>query len=1031
VHARAAVRFLQMALTGDDRRPATYRPLATLPAPHPVLCLRWLSDTAVMTLDDQDLVHVYDVRNLEPADAVSLRSANLVFATRFSQLHFDNAHARSYEQTVVAGPGAIYVLGTRTLHTMTLNPWQERIASLVNQSKFVEALELGLAFYADAALAPAGLPLRRKARAAAVRQHLLTLLEGYVDLALATNSAVADAAEFFASVSDVVVPYSLRLDAADLLFSSLYDRFAAIPAARSAFFCTLVPLILEGKVRALSAISMQGLVQHLEDRAELPTLERCLVQLDVSTLDIHAAVALCYAHCLYDGLLYIYSHGLRDFVTPLRELVRQLIQAINEATRGCARPTNAAALLPSSQQRLGYKILLYISHCLAGKAFPSGDLPEEIVPRVQFDVYKLLLSRPPLDGEGGSYPFVRALLQFDTREFLNVLALAFEEPPPDDHDVALPSHQVVVDALLYIMVSEPQQKAGAAGVAAFAPEQLGALFTFLARQMARADGALRVESRLFDVVLEHLTRPDDDAAHHEERQQALLELHSTGGLAALDQARLLRLAEGARFFRVCQLVYASKGEHHRIIDCYLNDAPRACEIFAFAHTTLQSSAVSSAEKSRVVAAVSARFPALLALDPDATARLALADLPLQLPQLVARLADQPAVQYRLLAGLFATRLADGGGSLDPESSAGEPDTAVFTPELHEKLLELMCTHEPTAVYPHLRLHDDYRLRECLAITRRHGITDATAWLLERSGDFSAACALVMETLKSRLASAAIQFAAVAAAGTKYDKSRPDDDPRIQAIAALRAILAVALQTCLRASAQLDEAERAALWFPVLDTFLTAQRSVAPGDEDHAAILRELTRMIVSSMLGLVSLPTILHKILGDNALPRTFGELRGLLQSMLQSYAYEQTLLQTTTSIMGTDVYWALRMRQVAAHKATAPKSRCGVCRRPVLARGKADDAVLFHCGHSFHAPCLGGGSEHDLACYICQASSTLRPGAPSRRGGSDRSTALRHTEEDISSMSLRELDPSASGQPHGDPQASFAKDSSLSAVVS
>lgn len=45
----------------------------------------------------------------------------------------------------------------------------------------------------------------------------------------------------------------------------------------------------------------------------------------------------------------------------------------------------------------------------------------------------------------------RALLQFDTREFLNVLALAFEEPEFTS-ELGLRQRQRIVDILLLIMV---------------------------------------------------------------------------------------------------------------------------------------------------------------------------------------------------------------------------------------------------------------------------------------------------------------------------------------------------------------------------------------------------------------------------------------------------------------------------------------------------------------------------------------------------------------------------------------------------
>lgn len=47
----------------------------------------------------------------------------------------------------------------------------------------------------------------------------------------------------------------------------------------------------------------------------------------------------------------------------------------------------------------------------------------------------------------------RVLLQFDTREFLNVLALAFEEPEFTS-ELGLRRRQLVVDILLQLVVKE-------------------------------------------------------------------------------------------------------------------------------------------------------------------------------------------------------------------------------------------------------------------------------------------------------------------------------------------------------------------------------------------------------------------------------------------------------------------------------------------------------------------------------------------------------------------------------------------------
>jgi len=51
------------------------------------------------------------------------------------------------------------------------------------------------------------------------------------------------------------------------------------------------------------------------------------------------------------------------------------------------------------------------------------------------------------------------------------------------------------------------------------PDQIGALFTFLARQCARHGSRLRLSETLRNQVVEYLTTPGEQATDHEEKQQ--------------------------------------------------------------------------------------------------------------------------------------------------------------------------------------------------------------------------------------------------------------------------------------------------------------------------------------------------------------------------------------------------------------------------------------------------------------------------------------------------------------------------------
>lgn len=78
----------------------------------------------------------------------------------------------------------------------------------------------------------------------------------------------------------------------------------------------------------------------------------------------------------------------------------------------------------------GNIILVYISSCLAGLGYPTGNIPEKDVPRVKHDVLRCLetihsFNRLP---DEPTYPHLRALLKYNIRECLNVIELAFTEP---------------------------------------------------------------------------------------------------------------------------------------------------------------------------------------------------------------------------------------------------------------------------------------------------------------------------------------------------------------------------------------------------------------------------------------------------------------------------------------------------------------------------------------------------------------------------------------------------------------------------
>ncbi|RVE65481.1 hypothetical protein OJAV_G00117050 [Oryzias javanicus] len=141
----------------------------------------------------------------------------------------------------------------------------------------------------------------------------------------------------------------------------------------------------------------------------------------------------------------------------------------------------------------------------------------------------------------------------------------------------------------------------------FTPSQVGGLFTFLARQLVKPDNTLFVNRKLFDQVLEFLCCPDNEC-WQAERQQVLLDLLQVEGVVQFNEDRLLVLAEKAQFYQICEFLFEKKHLYDGIIDCYLKDPVRQCEIFSYIHNLLSMPGYSSEEKQRVCSKVLQHVP---------------------------------------------------------------------------------------------------------------------------------------------------------------------------------------------------------------------------------------------------------------------------------------------------------------------------------------------------------------------------------------------------------------------------------------
>jgi len=469
--------------------------------------------------------------------------------------------------------------------------------------------------------------------------------------------------------------------------------------------------------------------------------------------------------------------------------------------------------------------------------------------------------------------------------------------------------------------------------------QVGTLFTFLARQMARQGDDIFVNRALFEQVVESLCVSDKRTEvdlEHEERQQALLELYSADGLRHFDEDALIRLAESAEFYRVCEVVYERRRQFDRIVSCYWRDPARAHLTFNYVYTVAADKSVSAEEHQKLKISVVEAVSELVKIDARKTAKLLLMILGISAEEIMRQL-DSDEDVFKFLSGVF-------------DFVIGTPDIQLsLEPSVYERYVEIMCRlcHPPSEIVSFLRSTSGYRLAEMLDICRAHSMADAVVYLLEKSGDVRGAFDIVFERVTQTV-------------GNTLQRTSDSDDDAASLEAAVKDVIGL-LQ---RGSRQLDQTQVETVWFVLLDFLMDSMKLLKTrsdiGGSDAGEAMKSVTRQVINAMMSHVALPAVLQRIVAnEGGVAGHFGDVRDLLTGVLDACSYERTLLGTCARLVNHDLHCAIAAMTRASRRATSLRSdACVVCGRAALGASAAvarhsDDLVCFRCGHLLHRICL------------------------------------------------------------------------------
>ena len=425
---------------------------------------------------------------------------------------------KSFQNTFRASEGRLYLLGRRELQVARVQTWIERVNHLKMSGEWIEALLLALDHHSEIhsreitdmesndetktnSHRPADMLLVKHKDDA----DIADLLMEYVDISLGhDSSSQAVGSLTYKIIGEVCIDYCARIRRSDLLFGPIFERFHLAKQANT-MVELLLPYVMSGDLQSLSPRVIQTLVEHFSTRGQTDSVERCILRLSTRNMDLDHVVKVCRANKLYDALIYVFNRGLMDYTTPLEYVLGPIDLTISPEVVAY----DAGDAGSKTRRNNFIKALVYISHTLAGHAYPTGELDEQTANSARDDILEWLSQLSSSNNEGG-VPRIMQFLRNDTLETLFMLEGIFRQEDDEEHaefsnsskdDILEQDRpkQRLFEALLYV-----QHQAEQARQKILRDKDFDMLTMFLVEMYAISGDSIKVKTEKIIGLVDHL-----------------------------------------------------------------------------------------------------------------------------------------------------------------------------------------------------------------------------------------------------------------------------------------------------------------------------------------------------------------------------------------------------------------------------------------------------------------------------------------------------------------------------------------------
>lgn len=388
-----------------------------------LLALQWLGPKNIACVErNTEMLHLMDVRTSRQLETIDCSSFGIVYqSAQFKGIATGGnvspalalAGTFACYSTVASNElnGTVYILGQRSLHGVNARSFGDRLTYLSTKQNWLEAFELAIDGFKNSSEKPK--------RNEFTKDRILNLYADYL-------SATSKTPELHL---EVVIQCLITIEQADMIWQELWERLEN----RELFLNLITRHIVEDELTFISPSVSQSLLDYWSNRS-VEKLEMIILKLNWQCLDLHQTLSLVKKLKMYKAMMHLNTKALNDYAASLVDLIPLINNSENE------------------DRVLGNNMLVYISSCLSGRGYPSGEIDDAMIATVKHEITRILTAQHSMNGKEDekAYPYLRELLQFDMRDTLNVLSIAFMEKEFSS-ELGLSQRQRIINILLEIV----------------------------------------------------------------------------------------------------------------------------------------------------------------------------------------------------------------------------------------------------------------------------------------------------------------------------------------------------------------------------------------------------------------------------------------------------------------------------------------------------------------------------------------------------------------------------------------------------